>query len=238
MVAPERKLTASQVILLAAADLAEAGNQEFSEWDLTVAAWTRDRFRFGLRGFAQTYPDHKRVMMEIMGQKSHSPVQQKFIEKIRPNYYRLTELGQTAAQRLLHGEPLKPEPVNRTKAVEKPAVVKDPYDVIKAFISRTEFRRWQDNPAEPRDWTGAARFLALSETELEPVDRLTEVRDAVKAAMDWCNDQEAVYLTRRSGTSSNPIHVRDLAELLDFLQALVYRFPEYLDRTSVKFRRR
>lgn len=237
MVAPERKLTASQVILLAAADLADAGSQEFSEWELTVAAWTRDRFRFGLRGFAQNYPDHKRVMMEIMGQKPHSPVQQKFIEKIRPNYYRLTPLGKSAANRLLDGEPLKPEPVNRTK-IEKPAVVKDQYDIITAFISRAEFRRWQDNPAEPRDWTGAARFLALSETELEPVDRLAEIRDAVKAAIDWCNDQEAVYLTRRSGSGGNPIHVRDLAELLDFLQALAYRFPEYLDRTSVKFRRR
>lgn len=239
MVAPERKLTASQVILLAAVDLADAGNHEFSEWELTVAAWSRDRFRFGLRGYAQTYPDHKRVMMEIMGQKPHSPVQQKFIEKIRPNYYRLTQLGKTAANRLLHGESPKEAVAGKAKAAGgKPVSVRDLYDVVSAFITRTEFRRWQDNPAEPRDWTGAARFLALSETELDPADRLAEIRDAVKAAVDWCNVQEAVYLTRGSGQGGTPIHVRDLAELLDFLQALAYRFPDYLDKNSVKPRRR
>jgi hypothetical protein len=226
----ERRLTASQIILLAAADLAEGGNQEFSEWDLTVAAWARDRFRFGLRGYAQTYPDHKRVMMEIMGQKPHSPVQQKFIEKVRPNYYRLTPLGKSAAMRLIQGDSAKP--------AEKPVSVKDLYDIVSTFIAKPEFRRWRDNPAEPREWTGAARFLGLSETELEPAERLAEIRDAVKSAIDWCNVQEAVYLTRGSGQGGTPIHVRDLSELLDFLQALAYRFPDYLDKNSVKARRR
>lgn len=229
--APPARFTAAQVVLLAAGDLADAGSQEFSEWELTVAAWSRDPFRFGMRGFAQTYPDHKRVMMEIMGQKPHSPVQQKFIEKIRPNTYRLTSLGKATANRLLSGESVKPEPVNRIKA-EKPVPVKDHYDIVAAFIARAEFRRWQDNPAEPRDWTGAARFLALSETELEPADRHAEIRNAVKAAIDWCNDQEAVYLTRNSGENAPPIHVRDLAELFDFLQALAYRFPKYLGGKS------
>jgi hypothetical protein len=48
--------------------------------------------------------------------------------------------------------------------------------------------------------------------------------------MDWCKVQEAAFLTRGSGQGGTPIHVRDLAEMLDFLQALVYRFPEHLDK--------
>ena len=101
--ADRQKFTAVQIVLLAADDLTKAGNLEFSEWDLTVAAWSRDRFRFGLRGYAQRYPDHKRVMMEIMGQKPNSPVFRKLFEKVRPNYYRLTPLGKTAAARLADG---------------------------------------------------------------------------------------------------------------------------------------
>ena len=100
MVTTPQKLTASETVLLAAADLTTAGNQEFSEWDLTVAAWTLNPLRFGLRGYAQAHPDHKRVMMEIMGQKASSPVQQKYLETVRPNYYRLTPLGKAVAARI------------------------------------------------------------------------------------------------------------------------------------------
>ena len=46
MVTTKQKFTASEIVLLAANDLTAAGNQEFSEWDLTVAAWNIDRFRF------------------------------------------------------------------------------------------------------------------------------------------------------------------------------------------------
>src|SRR5439155_1408878 len=78
---------------------------EFSEWDLTVAAWSFDRLRFGLRGYAESYPDHKRVMMEIMGKKTSSPIMQQYMTKVRPNYYRMTSLGRAVAARIRGGGP-------------------------------------------------------------------------------------------------------------------------------------
>jgi len=109
-----RRLTAAQIILLAGEDLTNGGVSEFSEWELTVAAWKRDRERFGLRGFKDEYPDHKRVMMEIMGQKPHNPLQLKLMEKVRPNYYKLTEFGRQEATRLLTAAPGDLRPVTRT----------------------------------------------------------------------------------------------------------------------------
>ncbi|MGL6097893.1 MAG: hypothetical protein ACRC7O_19085 [Fimbriiglobus sp.] len=227
MIQAERKFTGSQTVLLAAYDLAVAGNVEFSEWDLTVSAWARDRFRFGLRGYAQSYPDHKRVMMEIMGQKPHSPVQQKYLEKIRPNFYRLTPLGKATAARLLKGDTAKSD---TAKGTDKPVTVKELYEIAANFLARQEFRRWQDYPEEPREWAGAMAFLGRgSAFEDEPADQLTHILEAFKAAIDWCNVQGAVYLTRGSGQGGTPIHIRELAEMLDFLQALKYRFPEELD---------
>ena len=221
MVLAQRKHTASEVVLLAADDLTTAGNLEFSEWDLTVAAWSLDRFRFGLRGYAQSYPDHKRVMMEIMGQKVSSPIQQKYFEKVRPNYYKMTPLGRTAAARLRGGGP---------KPTSKPVTVKDLYETAAAYVGRPEFRRWQDNPEEPREWAGAASFLGIGPKDtVDPADRLGEVRHAIKAALDWCSVQEAAFLTRGSGQGGTPIHVRDLSDVLDFLQAITYRFPDHLD---------
>jgi hypothetical protein len=223
MVAPPKKHTAADIVLLAAADLTAAGNAEFSEWDLTVAAWSRDRFRFGLRGYAQSYPDHKRVMMEIMGAKASNPVQQGYLEKVRPNFYRLTPAGKAASARMKEG--------GGKKAPSAPVTVKELYDTIAGYVNRPEFRRWQDNPEEPREWGGAAAFLGLAkDSKVDPPDRLEEIRAAFKAAIDWCNVQEAAFLTRGSGHGGVPIHVRDLADMLDFLIALTYRFPDRLER--------
>lgn len=223
MVTTPHKQTASETVLLAADDLASAGKAEFTEWDLTVAAWSLDRFRFGLRGYAQSYPDHKRVMMEIMGQKPSSPVQQRFLEKVRPNVYRLTAAGKAAAARLRGGAKVRP--------TRKPVTVKELYETVSAYAARPEFRRWQENPEEPRDWAGAAGFLGLTGTsgKEDPVERLDEVKAALKAALDWCRVEEVAFLTRGSGQGGPPIHVRDVSDLLDFLTALAYRFPEYLD---------
>jgi hypothetical protein len=226
------KLTASETVLLAAADLTAAGNHEFSEWDLTVAAWSIDRFRFGLRGYAQSYPDHKRVMSEIMGQKGSSPVQQKFLEKVRPNYYRLTSAGKAAVEMLRKGKEPKP--------TGKPVTVKELYETVSVYLNRPEFKRWQEDPEEPKAWGAAAAFLGLGgrDIKVEPADRLEEIRDAFKAALDWCRVQEAAYLTRGSGQGGVPIHVRDVADLLDFLQALSYRFPDQLEKRAGKPKKR
>lgn len=237
MVATQQKLTASETVLLAADDLTAAGNEEFSEWDLTVAAWSRDRFRFGLRGYAQSYPDHKRVMMEIMGQKPSSPVILKFMTKVRPNYYRMTPLGKTTAQRLRGGGPATGAVAAPAKG--KPVTVRELYELAVTLVSRPEFRRWQDNPEEPREWEKAAAFLGVTKDgKVEPWDRAEEYRDAVKAAIDWCNVQGAAYLTRGSGSGGTPIHLRDLSDLLDFIQALTYRFPDQLEKKAGKHRKR
>jgi hypothetical protein len=224
MVAPPKKHTAADIVLLAAADLTAAGNAEFSEWDLTVAAWSRDRFRFGLRGYAQSYPDHKRVMMEIMGAKASNPVQQGYLEKVRPNFYKLTSAGKAAAARMKEG--------GAKKGPAAPVTVKELYDTVSQYVNRQEFRRWQDNPEEPREWAGAAAFLGLAKDfKGDAADKLDEVRASFKAAIDWCAVQEAAFLTRGSGQGGVPIHVRDLADMLDFLIALTYRFPDRLERS-------
>ena len=249
MVTTPQKLTASETVLLAAADLTTAGNQEFSEWDLTVAAWTLNPLRFGLRGYAQAHPDHKRVMMEIMGKKASSPVQQKYLEKTRPNYYRLTPLGRAIAAGL-RSDPRTPGPA--APAAGKPAtkaapatVVRSPvvelYEKAALYVGKAEFRRWLDNPEEPRDWAGAARFLGLNGAEAgaDPIERLEEIRAAIQAAFDWCKANETVYLTR-GGNASSPIHLSDQANAIDFLQALTYRFPEALDqkKSAAKHKKR
>ena len=230
MIGTERRLTAVQMILLAADDLTTAGTMEFSEWDLTVAAWNRDRNRFGLRGYANVYPDHKRVMMEIMGNKASNPILLHYMEKTRPNHYRLTPLGRVQASHLRGVESGQPPKGNS---------MKDLYDNVAVFATHPTFQRWRDEPAEPEKWKDAAGFLGVkTDRQGEPSEKYANAHTVTRAAMDWCKAQSMDALPQSTLRGSPSIHMRDLSDLQSFLQALKYRFPDHLDGDLVGAGRR
>jgi len=212
-----RRLTAAQVILLAGEDLLNSGAKEFNEWELTVAAWKRDPARFGLRGYEQRHPDHKRVMTEIMGRKPGNPVQLMYLEKIRPNTYRLTALGKAEVARL------------RTGGSPKLPREKDPHSRLAAYVSHPAFARWRNDPEQPRLWSDVADFLAASpEAPSDVPAQLEFVRRAIRAGIEYCRERDTMKLESRT-REGKAIDTRDLAELLDFLQAMQYRFPNEMD---------
>jgi hypothetical protein len=221
------RYTAVQLILLAGDDLMAQGASEFTEWELTVAAWSRDNNRFGLRGYAQTHPDHKRVMMEIMGRKPHNPLHLGLMEKVRPNHYRLTPLGRAEAARLRRDPTARTE---RRDAAPEP----DHYDSVKVFVDHTVFHRWRDDPDEPRKFVDACAFLGVDVRDKDSAiqARFREVAQTVKAAMRWCNKNDVAFLTKAPARLFPPIRFNDLSLLLDFLKALSYRFEKQLGEIS------
>src|SRR5918994_372699 len=219
----QKRSTAAQVILLAADDLATAGTKEFSEWELTVAAWRLDPARFGLRGYEQKYPDHKRVMSEIMGSKPSNPIQLRHMEKVRPSTYRLTALGRSEATRLRAG--------GSTKTTRE----RDPHATLASYVGHRAFARWRDDPEQPRLWSEVAEFLtaAPGAPEDDVPAQLDYVRRAIRSGLDYCRAKDVVKLESRS-RGGDSIHVRDIAELSDFLLALQYRFPDEMEGRSVR----
>jgi len=216
------RYTAVQLIMLAGDDLMAQGASEFTEWDLTVAAWNRDSNRFGLRGYGQTHPDHKRVMMEIMGRKPHNPLHLGLMEKVRPNHYRLTPLGRAEAARLRRDPTARGE---RKDTAPEP----DHYDSVRPFLDHSAFRRWRDDPDEPRKFPDACAFLGVDARDKSSAiqARFREVAQTIKAAIRWCNKHEVSYLTKNPARLYPPIRFNDLTELLNFLQALSYRFNQF-----------
>jgi DNA-binding PadR family transcriptional regulator len=213
--------TAAQVILLAADDLMTQGATEFTEWDLTMASWIRDRNRFGLRGYSQDHPDHKRVMMEIMGKKPHNPVMLGQMEKIRPNTYRLTPRGRLEAKRLRAGEPKAPK---RPIVAHKPPEP-DYYDSVAGYVGHAAFQRWREDPDQPRQWADVLDFLGGAPDGTDAAKRVKQVRARTRAAIDHCNQAKIDSLSKEPARTHPPIHFNVLAELFDFLQAMEYRFP-------------
>ncbi len=222
MSSPTNRRTATQEILLAAADLAAAGKREFTEWELTVAAWRRDNNRFGLRGFETTHPDHKRVMMEIMGQsKKDNPVRRRFVEKTKPNYYRLTDLGAAEAA-AIHGSRGIEGPSSRS-----PGPI---YVAIAPFVESPPFRAWLDDRDEPRTWLGAAAFLGLSKnTANELNDRVRAIETAIGHAKEWCGRTHRTDITRGVHGGSRPIPLTEIEQLKTFLDVLRARFARQVE---------
>jgi hypothetical protein len=240
-----RRLTAAQIIVLAGEDLVDSGISEFSEWQLTVASWRRDRQRFGLRGYQDDHPDHKRVMMEIMGSKPHNPIQMKLMEKVRPNYYRMTPNGRAEAARLRAGlqkpkaasvAPATPEPTYPTarpvapaapagRALDKEAL----YDGLADFAFQRSFGLWKDDPDQPHSWAEALGFLSAGRGK--PADcgeRWQEIDKLRREAMDFCDRTELDFLPATGKFGARRLSMADLGRLGDFLLALRHRFPDHL----------
>src|ERR1700722_18683135 len=61
--------TLPEKILLAAHQLEEAGQTPFSAEALIVGVWQKYPVTFGLKGYAELYPDSNKVLASIMGEK-------------------------------------------------------------------------------------------------------------------------------------------------------------------------
>lgn len=217
MVAVVRRYTAGQTILLAAEEMSQGGATEFNEWELTVASWQRDPAKFGLRGYEDEHPDHKRVMNEIMGKRPNNPVQMQYITKVRPNTYTLTSLGYAEAHRLRTG--------SSTKVIRQP----EPYEQLAHYIEHPAFQQWQNNPAMPSGWEIVANFLTRGDSSAIPAQQLETIHELIRSSIDWCQQRDVVWMHPRQN-DSDAIHVRELAELNDFLQAMEYRFPNRMNK--------
>jgi len=216
------RLTAAQEILFGARDLDQAGMKEFTEWDLTVSTWKRNPNRFGCRGYEDLYPDHKRVMMEIMGStKKDNPLRRGWIEKTRANHYRLTDIGRSEADRLrgMKGQGEKshrsPQPI---------------YDAVAPLYRHAVFRKYCSDPNEPRMWLGAASFLGLTSNDAQHVeDRRKATRTAIENALAWLNETGSDSFRRGVSGGAEAISRESLLKLRDFLEAIEKRFSNQFE---------
>ena len=58
---------------------------------------------------------------------------------------------------------------------------------------------------------------------------MAALRRSVRAGIDWCMSHDVVYLTATVRSAGEPIHISELAGVVDFLQVLEYRFERQLE---------
>lgn len=215
-------LTAAQEILFGAYDLDQAGHSEFSEWDLTVSTWKRNKNRFGCRGYENQYPDHKRVMMEIMGTtKKDNPIRRGWFEKIKPNTYTLTNLGLSEVERLSRSHHPDHQSTRSPQAI---------YDAVAPLYRSNVFRKHIRDRDEPRMWLGAASFLQLTKSDPQHLeDRVRSTETAIQNALDWLDENRVDHIQRGVSGGSEAISKNSLVQLKQFHATLIDKFSGQID---------
>ncbi|MBM3473903.1 MAG: hypothetical protein FJX75_11590 [Armatimonadetes bacterium] len=213
-------MSAAQEVLLAAARLSGPARREFTEWDLTVQVWQLNSNRFGCRGYEGQYPDHKRVMMELMGRRKPVTVNG-WIEKTRTNWYRITPLGLAEADRLSGG----------TRNTHRRQIAL--YDALQPFALHRVFEAHLGDHAEPRTWLGAAAFLSLAKDDADALgSRMRHIRAAAREAEVWMDETGQPSLRR--GDARRPITRERVRELAAFLTTLEERFARQFEAIAAK----
>src|SRR2546422_1200777 len=102
------ELTVPERILLAAEHLEKQGQSPFSAEALIVAAWQQFPRTFGLKGYADQYPDSNKVLSSIMGVKGLA--RRGWLVKMGQKLYALTRDGRSIVRKVLQqdDEPAPP----------------------------------------------------------------------------------------------------------------------------------
>lgn len=216
------RLTAAQAVLQAAAKIHEDGKAEFSEWDLTVSAWKQDPNRFGCRGYETVYPDHKRVMAEIMGTtKKDNPIRHGWIKKIAANQYRITPLGLAEAERLEQ---------SAESGVQSGRSAQHLYDSLSRYVFHYIYRDWLADVDEPRTWLGVQAFIGMRQVDATSLnDGIREIEEAVEMAIEFMEWSGQDRLQRGPTGGGKVIHRREVERLREFVDVLRIRFSPQMD---------
>jgi hypothetical protein len=98
---PVAECTVPEKILLAANQLEQEGQSPFSAEALIVASWQKFPKTFGLKGYADQYPDSNKVLSSIMGVKGLA--NRGWLVKKGQKLYSVTREGKNTVKHLLEG---------------------------------------------------------------------------------------------------------------------------------------
>jgi hypothetical protein len=146
--------TVPEKILLAAHQLEEQGQSPFSAEALIVASWKRFPRTFGLKGYAELYPDSNKVLSSIMGERGLT--RRGWLSKMGQKLYALTREGHQVVLRLQEGG--EPPPAA--------APVKVPRDLEKQLLTMFDsaaVTKFEEGLKEELTFADACRFWGVTE---------------------------------------------------------------------------
>jgi hypothetical protein len=148
--------TLPEKILLAAYHLEEAGQSPFSAEALIVSAWQQYPQTFGLKGYAELYPDSNKVLSSIMGEKGLA--KRGWLVKMGQKLYALTREGRTVIRRLLHEEEKPQESGSRAVSVTR-----EQDKLLQTLFQSSALLKYQEGRKQEWTFADACRYWGITD---------------------------------------------------------------------------
>jgi hypothetical protein len=221
------ELTVSQKILIAAYHLEENGNTPFSAEALIVASWRESPRTFGLKGFADQYPDSNRVLACIMGERGLA--RRGWLIKMGQKLYTLSRQGKEEARRVLTGD----DPHPKRRALAQIKVPKDLEAHLITLFTSPAVRRFKEGMKREITYKDACRFWGLADNiHGTAVDETLEKIPKTLAEVENLLIGESVELS--NGMSASQEDLKTLTGVHTFLRE---QFSRHLAQQKEKTKR-
>jgi hypothetical protein len=214
---PVVECTLPEKILLAAHGLEESGQSPFSAEALIVAAWQKYPRAFGLKGYAEQYPDSNKVLAAIMGGKGIA--RRGWLAKMGQKLYALTREGRQMVRRLMNdggeAEQEAGEPVKLAPEHEK---------LLQNLITSTAFEKFREGRQAELTFADGCRFWNVTESLSGPT--LDARLDHVRAGL--ATIERKVGFGTATLSNGRAVGAEDLDRLGDLHEYLEERFSRHL----------
>jgi hypothetical protein len=208
--------TVPEKVLLAAYHLEETGQSPFSAEALVVAAWQKYPVAFGLKGFAQQYPDSNKVLTAIMGEKGLA--RKGWLAKMGQKLYALTREGRQVVRHLQQGDaPAPPSagPVSLPKELER---------LLRDLFASAAWHKFREGRKSELTFADACRFWGLADGVVG--DALDARLERVRA--DLTSAEVRIGLGRAVFGDGRSVSADDVGSLVDTHAFLEGRFSRHL----------
>jgi hypothetical protein len=208
--------TVPEKILLAAHQLEDEGQSPFSAEALIVASWQKFPRTFGLKGYADLYPDSNKILSSIMGEKGLA--RRGWLVKMGQKLYSLTNAGRQVVKRIQEGG--EPTP---TRVSSK--LTRDQEKFLNALFDSAALEKFDEGRKNELTFGDACRFWGITESTHGDVlnTRLNRVRIQL-ADLDRVLSRGDLEMS-----SGRSIAADDISHLTDIHQYLEERFARHLN---------
>jgi hypothetical protein len=149
------EFTVPEKILLAADQLEKQGQSPFSAEALIVASWQQFPRTFGLKGYADQYPDSNKVLSSIMGVKGLA--RRGWLVKMGQKLYALTREGRAIVRKVLQQDD---EPAPTTTHI---SLSRDQEKFLLSLLDTSAVQKFEENRKAELTFADACRFWSITE---------------------------------------------------------------------------
>ena len=167
--------TLSEMILIAAHKLQEQGQSPFSAEELIVASWREFPRAFGLKGYADQFPDSNRVLSSIMGERGLT--RKGWLVKMGQKLYALSPEGKRVVRRISEGD------IDDEEPPPPPRLARDREKLLLSLLDAVATKKVKSGKYYDLTFDDACRFWGVSNLAGSALDaQLRKVEETVAQA--------------------------------------------------------